>query len=143
MALAERAGIGSGMSGIDLCCCNGAGMRFLVRFRNVAKMHGIDATEKVVEQGRARCQAEGLVVLVAFSGPIPPMNPRGSRSSRPKSSPGSVTYPSWSIRSSRALRSWPSCLVASVSFPSIQSSTSSYWILPPFARASRTAWYSS
>jgi hypothetical protein len=34
--LAEIAGIGAGLSGIDLCCCNGAGMRFLVRFRNVA-----------------------------------------------------------------------------------------------------------
>ena len=36
MDLAERAGIGAGMSGVDLCCCSGAGMRFLVRFRNVA-----------------------------------------------------------------------------------------------------------
>jgi len=33
MDLAEKAGIVSGMSGVDLCCCNGAGMRFLVRFR--------------------------------------------------------------------------------------------------------------
>ena len=32
MALAERAGIGEGMHGVDLCACNGAGMRFLVRF---------------------------------------------------------------------------------------------------------------
>ena len=40
MDLAERAGIGPGMSGVDLCCCNGAGMRFLVRFRNVAKIKG-------------------------------------------------------------------------------------------------------
>ena len=38
--LAERAGIGPGLSGVDLCCCTGAGMRFLVRFRNVARMHG-------------------------------------------------------------------------------------------------------
>ena len=49
MDLAEKAGIGPGMSGVDLCCCNGAGMRFLVRFRNVARMHGVDATEAVVE----------------------------------------------------------------------------------------------
>ena len=26
--LADRAGIGAGFSGVDLCCCNGAGMRF-------------------------------------------------------------------------------------------------------------------
>jgi ubiquinone/menaquinone biosynthesis C-methylase UbiE len=49
MDLAERAGIKPGSNGIDLCCCNGAGMRFLVRFRNVASMTGVDATEKVVE----------------------------------------------------------------------------------------------
>ncbi len=38
MDLAEQAGIQAGMKGVDLCCCNGAGMRFLVRFRNVARM---------------------------------------------------------------------------------------------------------
>ena len=42
--LAERAGIGVGLHGVDLCCCNGAGMRFLVRFRRVASMLGMDAT---------------------------------------------------------------------------------------------------
>ena len=39
--LAEKAGIGSGLKGVDLCCCNGAGMRFLVRFRDVAGMVGV------------------------------------------------------------------------------------------------------
>ena len=52
--LAERAGIGAGMHGVDLCCCNGAGMRFLVCFRNVASMTGVDATRTVVERGRRR-----------------------------------------------------------------------------------------
>jgi ubiquinone/menaquinone biosynthesis C-methylase UbiE len=60
MDLAERAGIGAGQRGVDLCCCNGAGMRFLVRFRDVAGMTGVDATKTVVERGRARCQEEGL-----------------------------------------------------------------------------------
>jgi SAM-dependent methyltransferase len=60
MELADRAGIGAGQRGVDLCCCNGAGMRFLVRFRNVAAMVGVDASETVVARGRARCQAEGL-----------------------------------------------------------------------------------
>lgn len=60
MDLAEKAGIGSGMRGVDFCCCNGAGMRFLVRFRNVAQMQGVDATKKVIEQGRLRCKQEGL-----------------------------------------------------------------------------------
>ncbi len=67
MALAERAGIGNGMMGVDLCCCNGAGMRFLVRFRNVAAMHGVDATEAVVERGRERCEQEGLSDKIQFA----------------------------------------------------------------------------
>ena len=58
--LANRAGIGAGQKGVDLCCCNGAGMRFLVRFRGVASMIGVDATEAVVERGRKRCHEEGL-----------------------------------------------------------------------------------
>jgi len=60
MDLAERAGIGAGTRGVDLCCCNGAGMRVLVRFRGVAAMTGVDATETVVQRGRQRCADEGL-----------------------------------------------------------------------------------
>jgi ubiquinone/menaquinone biosynthesis C-methylase UbiE len=60
MDLAERAGIGSGQHGVDLCCCNGAGMRLLVRFRRVGSMIGVDATKTVVERGQQRCRAEGL-----------------------------------------------------------------------------------
>ena len=67
MDLAEKAGISSGMKGVDLCCCNGAGMRFLVRFREVARMHGVDATEKVVQQGRLRCEQEGLSDKTEFT----------------------------------------------------------------------------
>jgi len=66
MDLAERAGIGAGMRGVDLCCCNGAGMRFLVHFRNVASMTGVDATERVVNRGRKRCQEEGIEDRVRF-----------------------------------------------------------------------------
>jgi SAM-dependent methyltransferase len=67
MDLAEKAGIGAGMKGVDFCCCNGAGMRFLVRFRNVDAMHGVDATETVVEQGRELCQQENLADKVKFT----------------------------------------------------------------------------
>jgi SAM-dependent methyltransferase len=66
MDLAERAGIGAGTRGVDLCCCNGAGMRFLVRFRDVASMTGVDATPAVVERGRRRCRVEGLADRVSF-----------------------------------------------------------------------------
>lgn len=67
MDLAEKAGIGSGLSGVDLCCCNGAGMRFLVRFRDVERMQGVDATETVIEQGRLRCVQEGLSDKIEFT----------------------------------------------------------------------------
>jgi ubiquinone/menaquinone biosynthesis C-methylase UbiE len=64
--LAERAAIGSGMKGIDLCCCNGAGMRALVRFRDVASMTGVDATATVIERGKTRTADEGLADRVHF-----------------------------------------------------------------------------
>ena len=60
MDLAEKAGIAPGSTGIDLCCCNGAGMRFLLRFRDVGRMTGVDATKTVVERGRQRCKDEGF-----------------------------------------------------------------------------------
>lgn len=66
MELADRAGIAEGSTGVDLCCCNGAGMRFLVRFRNVAHMTGVDATERIVKRGRQRTEEEGLSGRVDF-----------------------------------------------------------------------------
>ena len=66
MDLADKAGIGAGSAGVDLCCCNGAGMRFLTRFRGVAKMTGVDATPTVVERGRRRCKDEGLDAKINF-----------------------------------------------------------------------------
>ena len=59
MDLAKRAGIGAGMQGIDLCCCSGAGMRFLVKFCKVAPMSGVDATRQDGGTGAKRCQAPG------------------------------------------------------------------------------------
>lgn len=66
MDLADKAGISPGQTGVDLCCCNGAGMRFLVRFKEVAAMQGVDATTKVVEQGRELCLEEGLADQISF-----------------------------------------------------------------------------
>jgi len=66
MALAEKAGISEGQRGIDLCCCNGGGMRFLVRFRGVASMHGVDATDTVVNRGQKMCRDEGLDNNIQF-----------------------------------------------------------------------------
>ncbi len=67
MDLAQRAGIGAGLQGVDLCCCTGAGMRFLVKFREVASMRGVDATTKVIERGRQRCEALGLSDRISFT----------------------------------------------------------------------------
>lgn len=64
--LAERAAIEAGQKGVDLCCCNGAGMRFLVRFRGVAAMTGVDATKAVIDLGKERCAAEGLSDRIRF-----------------------------------------------------------------------------
>ncbi len=66
MDLAERAGIESGSNGIDLCCCTGAGMRFLVRFRGVARMTGVDATPAMTALGVRRRDEEGLSTQIAF-----------------------------------------------------------------------------
>lgn len=66
MDLAERAGVGEGMSGVDLCCCVGAGMRFLTRFRKARRMTGVDATPRMVEQGCEACAAEGLGDRISF-----------------------------------------------------------------------------
>ena len=66
MDLAERAGIAEGWSGVDLCCALGAGMRFLVRFRKVARMTGVDATRAMLDLGRKRCPEEGLADRITF-----------------------------------------------------------------------------
>jgi SAM-dependent methyltransferase len=41
-------------------------MRFLVRFRNVGHMTGVDATERIVERGRRRTVEENLAESVEF-----------------------------------------------------------------------------
>ena len=67
MELAKAAKVGQGQYGIDLCCCSGAGMRFLVRFANVDKMHGVDATENVVNRGIKRNHEECVADKIHFT----------------------------------------------------------------------------
>jgi sarcosine/dimethylglycine N-methyltransferase len=64
--LAGRAGIEPGSSGVDLCCYTGGAMRALVRFRSVARMVGVDATEDVVGRGRDICHREGFEDRISF-----------------------------------------------------------------------------
>jgi sarcosine/dimethylglycine N-methyltransferase len=66
MGLAERAGIAEGARGVDLCSALGAGTRFLVRFRKVAHMTGVDATRKMLELAHSRCAEEGLADQISF-----------------------------------------------------------------------------
>jgi ubiquinone/menaquinone biosynthesis C-methylase UbiE len=66
VVLAARAEIGTGMVGVDLCCCTGAGMRALVRFCGAERMIGVDATAQVVERGRQLCSDEGLNERISF-----------------------------------------------------------------------------
>jgi len=58
--LAAKAGIRPNTSGVDFCCCNGAGLRFLVRCRDAASMTGVDATAAVLDRCRVLCEEEGL-----------------------------------------------------------------------------------
>ena len=66
MDLAQRAGIAAGSRGVDLCCCTGAGMRFLARFLKVAHMTGVDATPAMIQLGRQRTAEEGLADNIVF-----------------------------------------------------------------------------
>ena len=66
MDLAERAGIGEGQRGVDLCCALGAGMRFLLRFRKVASMTGVDAMAAMLELARRRGAEEALADSLSF-----------------------------------------------------------------------------
>jgi len=50
--LAQLAKIRRGSTGIDLACCLGTSMRFLVRTYGVAKMTGVDITPAVIQEGK-------------------------------------------------------------------------------------------
>jgi SAM-dependent methyltransferase len=64
--LAERAGVAEGSRVVDLCCCLGAGLRFLLRFRRVAHATGVDATPAMLDQARRRAAEEGWGERTSF-----------------------------------------------------------------------------
>ncbi len=66
MALARTAGIAAGSRGVDLCCCTGAGMRFLLKCIGVEHMTGVDAARAVIDVGRERCISAGVSDRVTF-----------------------------------------------------------------------------
>lgn len=63
--LAQKAGIKAGWHGIDLCCCLGAGMRFLAKNHDVT-MCGVDATETVYKESLKRAKEENLDQKLEF-----------------------------------------------------------------------------
>ncbi len=67
MALADAAGIRAGMFGVDMCCCTGAGMRFLVRMLDVKSMEGVDATPHIMQEGIKRVEQEGFADKIHFT----------------------------------------------------------------------------
>lgn len=60
VALARFGQIAAGSRGVDLCCCSGAGMRFLLKHCNVAFMAGVDFTSAQVKLGAQRMNAQGV-----------------------------------------------------------------------------------
>ncbi len=66
LELANRAGLMSGMRGVDLCCCLGAGMRLLARFFSV-RMSGVDATASVLDEARKRTEAAGMSDVLDYA----------------------------------------------------------------------------
>jgi SAM-dependent methyltransferase len=64
LALAERAGVRPGGTAVDLCCCSGAGLRFLLRFRDIAEAIGVDMTLSVLALGTARNRRDGVAAQI-------------------------------------------------------------------------------
>ncbi len=66
MNLASKAGLKPGFTGIDFCCCNGAGMRFLLKFQNALSMTGVDASKTVIDRAKLRSEKEGFGEKTSF-----------------------------------------------------------------------------
>mmetsp|Transcript_12272 Transcript_12272/g.13879 ORF Transcript_12272/g.13879 Transcript_12272/m.13879 type:complete len:271 (-) Transcript_12272:299-1111(-) len=66
MELAQKAGLGPGMKGVDLNCNNGGGMRCLLRLCGVESMTGVDITKSVVDRGIKRTAEEGFGDKITF-----------------------------------------------------------------------------
>jgi len=64
-ALADKAGIKAGMRGVDLCCCLGAGMRFLAKNYGCT-MAGVDATKTMYNKAIERCKEEKMCNHLEF-----------------------------------------------------------------------------
>lgn len=66
MALAAKAGVKPGLSAVDLCCCTGAGLRFLAKLHGLAAGVGVDMTPEVLATGEARNRRDGVAGKIRF-----------------------------------------------------------------------------
>jgi len=58
--LAVFGSVQSGMSAADLCCCSGAGMRFLLKLLGATHVSGVDFTKAQIDLGKKRMAAAGI-----------------------------------------------------------------------------------
>lgn len=65
-ALATTAGVKPGLSVIDLCCCTGAGLRFLAKMRGIGQGIGVDMTPEVLATGEERNRRDGVAERIRF-----------------------------------------------------------------------------
>jgi len=65
-ALAQRAGVKPGLSAVDLCCCSGAGLRFLARMHGLASGVGVDMTPEQLRLGAERNRRDGVAERIRF-----------------------------------------------------------------------------
>jgi len=66
MALASRAGVKPGLSAIDLCCCSGAGLRFLAKLHGLGSGIGVDMTPEQLALGETRNRRDGVAERIRF-----------------------------------------------------------------------------
>ncbi len=66
MALAARAGVKPGLDAVDLCCCSGAGLRFLAKLHGLASGIGVDMTAEQLALGESRNRRDGVADRLRF-----------------------------------------------------------------------------
>ncbi len=66
IALADAAKINNLRCGVDLCCGSGASMRFMIRWRNIERMLGIDHCDSAILRGHEHCTDEGMENRINF-----------------------------------------------------------------------------
>jgi len=64
--LADASGISGLRCGVDLCCGVGASMRFLVRWRGVNRMLGVDMNDHIILRGHERSVDEKMEDRISF-----------------------------------------------------------------------------